>query len=241
MEGEEPVKEQISRERRLEIIEAMAPLGAKADASFSFTYDLISPKSCQALIEYTDKYLAHAMECGVQLPVGGSSNGAEQLYDAWTPFEGGIGNQFNKKLYAEDLVELIGRADTLKIIDYFERSIGNLTIDCLYLARHGEPAGDLYVVPWHKDDYATLEITLNNNYEGGHVLHLNADGVHKTDNRPGSAIAHMDDIVHGITPNTNGAKYMLIVKHHFNRPEKEGVVRISRDMVDAFETTRFSK
>jgi len=127
------------------------------------------------------------MECGVELPVGGSSTGAEHVYDAWTPFEGGIGNQFNKKLYAEDLVELIGREETFKIIDFFEQSLGNLTIDCLYLARHGEPAGDLYVVPWHKDDYATLEITLNDNYEGGHVLHLNADGVHKTDNRPGSA------------------------------------------------------
>jgi hypothetical protein len=165
----------------------MAPFGAKSDASFFFTYDLISPKSCDALIDYMDTSLAHAMECGVELPVGGSSTGAEHAHDAWTPFEGGIGNQFNKKLYAEDLVELIGREDTFKIIDFFEQSLGNLTIDCLYLARHGEPAGDLYVVPWHKDDYATLEITLNDNYEGGHVLHLNADGVHKTDNRPGSA------------------------------------------------------
>jgi len=53
--------------------------------------------------------------------------------------------------------------------------------------------------------------------------------------------AHMDDIVHGITPNTNGAKYMLILKHHFNRPEKEGVVRISRDIVDAIEISSFAK
>jgi hypothetical protein len=53
--------------------------------------------------------------------------------------------------------------------------------------------------------------------------------------------AHMDDIVHGITPNTNGAKYMLILKHHFNRPEKEGVVRISRDIVDAIEISSFVK
>ena len=53
--------------------------------------------------------------------------------------------------------------------------------------------------------------------------------------------AHMDDIVHGITPNTNGAKYMLILKHHFNRPEKEGVVRISSDIVDAIEISSFAK
>ena len=44
--------------------------------------------------------------------------------------------------------------------------------------------------------------------------------------------AHMDDIIHGITPNTNGAKYMLIVKHHFNRPDKQGVVRLSKDLVE---------
>jgi hypothetical protein len=44
--------------------------------------------------------------------------------------------------------------------------------------------------------------------------------------------AHTYDIVHGITPNTNGAKYMLILKHHFNRPEKVGVVRLSKEMVN---------
>ncbi len=40
-------------------------------------------------------------------------------------------------------------------------------------------------------------------------------------------------IVHGITPNTNGAKYMLILKHHFYHPDKVGVVRLSRQMVNA--------
>jgi hypothetical protein len=43
----------------------------------------------------------------------------------------------------------------------------------------------------------------------------------------------MDDMVHGIAPNTNGAKYMLILKHHFNLPNKVGVVRLSKEMVDA--------
>ncbi len=42
----------------------------------------------------------------------------------------------------------------------------------------------------------------------------------------------MDDMVHGIAPNTNGAKYMLILKHHFGRPEKVGVVRLSKQMVN---------
>ena len=44
--------------------------------------------------------------------------------------------------------------------------------------------------------------------------------------------AHTYDIVHGITPNTNGAKYMLILKHHFNCPENVGVVRLLKVMVN---------
>ena len=55
------------------------------------------------------------------------------------------------------------------------------------VARHGDPGDELFNVPWHKDNYATLEITLNDDYDGGEVLHLNAAGVHKTDARPGSA------------------------------------------------------
>jgi hypothetical protein len=43
----------------------------------------------------------------------------------------------------------------------------------------------------------------------------------------------MYDIVHGITPNTNGAKHMLILKHHFERPDKVGVVRLSKQLVNA--------
>jgi hypothetical protein len=48
-------------------------------------------------------------------------------------------------------------------------------------------------------------------------------------------VAHMDDIVHGITPNYNGVKYMLIFKHHFHRPDKVGVVRLSKQMVSAMD------
>ena len=50
-----------------------------------------------------------------------------------------------------------------------------------------------------------------------------------------SSQAHTVDIVHGITPNIGGAKYMLIAKHHFNRPDKEGVVRLSKEMVNAID------
>lgn len=76
----------------------------------------------------------------------------------------------------------------MKIVDFFETSLNGLTIDCMYLARHGDPGGDgMFNVPWHMDNYATLEVTLNDNYDGGHVLHLNETGVFKTDARPGSA------------------------------------------------------
>ena len=32
-----------------------------------------------------------------------------------------------------------------------------------------------------------MEVTLNDDYDGGEVLHMNAAGVHKTDALPGSA------------------------------------------------------
>ena len=155
----------------------------------------------------------------------------------------------------------------MKIIDFFEKRLNGLTIDCMYLARYGDSTS-LYTGPWHKDDYATMEITLNDNYDGGHVLHLNEAGVYKTKARPGSVtgkqldmttlwlqnlfvcefinikmcdVAHTDDIVHGITPNTKGAKYMLILKHHFNRPDKVDVVRLSKQMVNALIDDGYAK
>jgi len=198
-------------------------------------YGLISKSSCNALIEDLELSLKADIASGVEMPVGGESDDGmmEEKHESWVPFhDGGIENQYNHKLYADDLVRMIGRDETLKIIDFFEESLGGLTIDCMYLARHGDPGEAQYMVPWHIDGYATVEITLNKDYSGGHVLHLNGDGVHKTEARPGSATAHKDDIVHGITPNKGGAKYMLILKHHFNRPDKVGVVRLSREMVD---------
>ena len=41
--------------------------------------------------------------------------------------------------------------------------------------------------------------------------------------------AHKDDVVHGVTPNTNGIKYTLILKHH--PAKEESMVRLSKDMV----------
>ena len=45
--------------------------------------------------------------------------------------------------------------------------------------------------------------------------------------------AHTNDIVHGVTYMPNGVKYMLIPKHHFGRPDKVGIVRLSKQMVNS--------
>ena len=137
-----------------------------------------------------------------------------------------------KKLYAKDLVELIGRDETLKILDFFYDSLGDVNIDCMYLARHGDNDEVQVDAPYHIDAYSTMEITLNDNYQGGDVIHLTSEGAQKTEARPGTATAHTNDIIHGITPNVGSAKYILVLKHHMDRLDKEGVIRISREMVD---------
>jgi hypothetical protein len=95
---------------------------------------------------------------------------------------------------ANELVALIGKEETMKIIDFFEKSLDGLTIDCMYLARHGDPADSLFTVPWHTDDDASVQmVTLNDNFDGGHVLHLNETGVYMTEARPGSVTGkHID-------------------------------------------------
>merc|ERR1712194_694304 len=100
---------------------------------------------------------------------------------------------YSKKLYTNDLVQMIGRDETLTILDFFEKSLGGLSIDTMYLSLHRNP-GDAaveYNVDWHVDTYATLEINLNDDYAGGHVFHLNGDGVYKTKSRVGSAIGKL--------------------------------------------------
>ena len=173
---EELVDEEVPLGRRLQLIKDMS---AKNDASFSLKHKLISAKSCNALIEHVETSLAYDLDSGIKLPAGGSSNGAEDAFESWTS-QGGISNQYHKKLYANEIVSLIGKNETMKIIGFFHNSFGDMTIDSMYLVRQGVPEAGYYDVRWHKDDYATMEITLNEDYIGGHVLHLNADGVYKT-------------------------------------------------------------
>ena len=239
LEVGEIVEDNPSPRRSVEIIESM---GADPKATFSFKHDLITKESCDALIQHLEASLASDVASGKELPRGPAAE-MHGLHSSWTPFDGGIDNQYNMKLYADDLVKLIGRDQTYNILDFFYSSIGeDHNIDCMYLARHGNPPDDeLYHVPWHMDDYSTMEITLNDNYEGGDVLHLTPGGAQRTESRPGTATAHGTDIVHGITPNTKAPKYMLILKHHYNRPEKEGVVRISYDIVEKLTTAGLRK
>ena len=196
-EGEEiVVKEDIPIEEVIEIIDLHKPMGAKHNASFSFKYDLISKKSCDILMEYLDSSLSCDVASGQKLPEGTASTAGivesneswiHDVQDDYTEEEAAIKESYHKKLYTDELVAMIGREETLNIIGFFEESLPGLTIDCMYLARHGDSGDDIFMVPWHMDDYATLEITLNDNYDGGHVLHVNGDGIHKTESRPGSA------------------------------------------------------
>jgi hypothetical protein len=184
-EGEAAISTDVPLERRLEIMEGM---GASPEAKFSSMYDLISKESCEAVVRVMDRSLEKDIN-GDTLPTGVSA-AEEGKYNAWVPFEeGGLQNMYNKKLYADQIVDLIGAEETMKLIDYFQKSLGeDMTIDCMYISRHGEPDSTLFQIDWHRDDYATMEITLNDNYEGGEVLHLNEAGVYKTDARPGSVI-----------------------------------------------------
>ena len=64
----------------------MEPFGAKPFATFSQEYDLISKKSCEALIQHMDTSLQCDTESGVELPAGASSHGAKDAYESWTPY-----------------------------------------------------------------------------------------------------------------------------------------------------------
>jgi len=111
VDGEETVKEDVPLERRLEIIEGMKDRGTKSAATFSFMYDLISQKSCDALalVKYMEA-LALAMQDEANIPVR-TANYAEGSHEAWNEFDGRTKNQCNKKLYVNDLVRLIGRKE----------------------------------------------------------------------------------------------------------------------------------
>jgi len=99
-------------------------------------YGLISKSSCDALIKDLELSLKADIASGVDISVGTASyDGMEEKHESWIEFEeGGVENIYSKKLYADDLVRMIGRKETLKIIDFFEESLGGLTIDCKYLA-----------------------------------------------------------------------------------------------------------
>jgi hypothetical protein len=98
MKGELPLKEDVPLEGRLEIIKSMESIGAKRDATFPEEYDLISKKSCDSLIQHVDTSLQYDIDSGVELPM--LSGGAEDEYESsFSPsFNGGLANQYIKKL-----------------------------------------------------------------------------------------------------------------------------------------------
>lgn len=185
--AEEPIEEDVPLHRRIELIHN---LNAKADASYSVKHNLISTKSCDALIQHIEVAHDHDVDSGIELPTANSEHSAEvEASETYTAFNGGIENQYNQKLSADKIVSLIGKDETKKLIGYFYESLGNLDINSMVLIRHGIPAdGGHYDIGWHTDTCETVEVTLNDNYEGGRLLHLNLDGVHRTDTRTGTAI-----------------------------------------------------
>lgn len=219
--------------RVLDIIESLEWKGAKADATFNIKHNLISKDSAAALVKFVDDSMTADLKCGRQLAAGQASKGIEEYEESWVSLgEGDHENEYSKKLYASDIVELIGRNETLEILNFFRETVGDFPIDCMYVVRHGTPPEGEYYIPYHIDEYLTMEVILNEDFEGGEVIHLNKDGAHKTGAYTGTAYSHGMDIAHGVAANTGGPKYMLIVKHHPYRSDKKGVVRISEAMVD---------
>lgn len=187
-EENEPIEEDIPSYRRLKIIQ---DVGAKDDATFSVKHELISVESCDALV----KHMEDAFTSGIDVPV---RKGVKDDFESWVLHGDNADELYHKKLHANELVDLIGKDDTENIIDMFYDSFGDVPIDTMYLVRVGLPTGGL---DWHKDSYDSLEITLNDNYEGGDVFHMTALGIHKSNERRGTAIG--EHCIHFIIVSTS--------------------------------------
>ena len=118
----------------------------------------------------------------------------------------------------DSLVQLIGLDSTLGIVSFFEQERGleeTINMMCISRAPGSNEERDFYV-PWHKDEYTTMELELNDFFVGGELLHLTREGVVKKHMDTGSAYIHGTDIIHGVPPVRDGPRYSLIMKHHFN-------------------------
>jgi hypothetical protein len=224
--ADDEVNANIDSHRALQVIEGM---GGNPDASFTIKHHLFSEESCQKLIEYTDKYLE--MDKERDLPVD-TPLILPHGTDSWYNFD--HHNDYNKKITAVELVDLIGEKETRNLLDFFYDHNGyDEDPDCMYLSRHASPEehdGEVFYNPFHMDTYSTVEVQLNNNIVGGDIIHLSRDGAHKHEAFPGTALTHGTDSVHGSTPQHSGTRYMFILKHHFDRPDKSTV--ISHEIVD---------
>eukprot|EP00977_Amphora_coffeiformis_P015883 scaffold4772_cov153-Amphora_coffeaeformis.AAC.7 len=116
---------------------------------------------------------------------------------------------------------MIGIEESLNHIGFFHKNRGyDQNIDCMYVGRHGSPDEHNSEVGGLNDD----EIQ-----GGGDILHTTREGVQSHQSYAGTAIAHGHNNVHASTPQTTGTRYMLIIKHHFNRTDKPTI--LSREVV----------
>lgn len=209
-------------------LNVITSLGANPDATFAYQHNVITKQSCDSLITFTES--SFVGDANRDLPSGNLDfSDLPEGESAWYP-DNGDKSVYNKKIIPKELISIIGPKETLKILDFFHESLGeNVFVDSMHIARQNSAKTEQSYVPWHVDEYATLEIVLNT---GGDILHLSSKGATKTDSRPGTATAHGTDIVHGVTSSIGSPKYMLILKYHSDRPSETAL--LSRDIVHSF-------
>ena len=217
---------------REEAIQIVATMGGNPNSPWTFQHDLLSKQSCLNLIEFSEQCLESDLQNERNLYIG-QEHWILPDEASWYSFD--HKNTYNKKISAKELLEMIGREETLNLIDFFHKNCGyDQKIDCMYIGRHGSPdehQNQVYYAPWHLDDYTTVEVVLNaDEVEGGDILHITNKGVQTHESFPGTALTHGHDSVHGATPQLSGTQYMLIIKHHFNRTDKPTI--LSREIVE---------
>lgn len=104
----------------------------------------------------------------------------------------------------EDLSTLIGA-------DVFEQlqSLFNDSYDEIVIRRcsaHGK------FINFHTDvSLKTLQVAVNDDYEGGRLVYLSEGQMHTVERPAGSITIHHNEIVHGVTTLTAGTRYGLFL------------------------------
>ncbi|TNV76385.1 hypothetical protein FGO68_gene17613 [Halteria grandinella] len=118
-------------------------------------------------------------------------------------------DDFKYQLLKKELIQLIGQ-------DIFDKlaSLFGVQVDEILLRRceaHGK------FINFHTDvSKKTLQVALNDNYEGGKLVYLTEGRVFAPERPTGSITIHSDDIVHGVTKLESGVRYGLFLLNKNN-------------------------